>query len=231
MANWTENEEITAAKLNENRGFDSRVRVKKTESQDIPAGDSAYLLFGSEDYDGRSEFDSSVKAGTASATTANHLIDTTLSPFVAGDVGKIVFNKTDTTYAIITVYNSASDVTIDSNIMANGELYRVYDSKFVAEKAGYYLIIASAKWGTTEDQKHYAIYIHLNGDISANTGVVTSKRTAASGAISGLITAVSDIQYLDVGDIIRARVLHTSVANKSISSDSYGTFLAVHRIS
>lgn len=66
-----------------------------------------------------------IKVGTASATTANHLIDATLSPFVAGDVGKKVWNTTDNTYATITTYNSTSDVTLSANIMAKDEGYLI----------------------------------------------------------------------------------------------------------
>jgi len=63
------------------------------------------------------------KTGTATATTALHLIDTTKSQFVAADVGRPIYNSTDKTAAIITVYNSTSDVTLDTDIMTSGEGY------------------------------------------------------------------------------------------------------------
>lgn len=66
------------------------------------------------------------KSGTATLTTTSHLIDTTKNQFVAGDVGKTVYNTTDTTTAKITVVNSSSDVTLDTNIMALGEGYEIY---------------------------------------------------------------------------------------------------------
>jgi len=66
------------------------------------------------------------KSGTATATTANHLIDTTKSQFVAGDVGKTVYNSTDKTTAKVTAYNSESDLTLDTDIMASGESYYLY---------------------------------------------------------------------------------------------------------
>lgn len=64
-----------------------------------------------------------LRNGTATATSAGHLVDATLSPFIAGDVGKTVFNNTDATTATITAYNSASDVTLSSDIMTSGESY------------------------------------------------------------------------------------------------------------
>jgi len=66
------------------------------------------------------------KSGTATATTANHLIDTVNAQFVAGDVGKTVYNSTDKTTAKVTEYNSESDLTLDTDIMASGESYTLY---------------------------------------------------------------------------------------------------------
>jgi len=66
-----------------------------------------------------------VKIGVASATTALHLIDATLSPFLATDVGSTVYNTTDRTSAIITVFTSTSDITLDTDIMTIGEGYSI----------------------------------------------------------------------------------------------------------
>ena len=66
------------------------------------------------------------RSGKATATTADHLIDTVKNQFVAGDVGKIIYNVTDGTTATITDYTSPSDVTLDTDIMAEGESYEIY---------------------------------------------------------------------------------------------------------
>jgi len=66
------------------------------------------------------------KSGQATATTADHLIDTVNAQFVAGDVGKTVYNSTDKTTAKVTAYNSESDLTLDTDIMASGESYYLY---------------------------------------------------------------------------------------------------------
>jgi len=66
------------------------------------------------------------KSGAATATTASHLIDTANAHFVAGDVGKTVYNSTDKTTAKVTEYNSESDLTLDTDIMASGESYTLY---------------------------------------------------------------------------------------------------------
>jgi len=66
------------------------------------------------------------RSGTATALLLNHLVDTTKKQFVAGDVGKTVYNTTDETTAEITVVTSSSDVTLDTDIMAEGEGYKIY---------------------------------------------------------------------------------------------------------
>jgi len=66
------------------------------------------------------------RSGVATATTADHLIDTTKNQFAASDVGKIIYNVTDKTTATITDYTSPSDVTLDADIMADGESYEIY---------------------------------------------------------------------------------------------------------
>ena len=71
-------------------------------------------------------WDVSTKNGQATATTASHLIDTTKSQFIAGDVGRSVHNKTDDTWAEITAYTSSSDLTLSADIFTVNEQYEVF---------------------------------------------------------------------------------------------------------
>jgi len=66
------------------------------------------------------------RSGKATAATLNHLIDTVKNQFVAGDKGKTIYNTTNETTATITDYTSPSDVTLDNDIMAEGEGYEIY---------------------------------------------------------------------------------------------------------
>jgi len=66
------------------------------------------------------------RSGVATALSADHLIDTVKKQFAASDVGKIIYNVTDKTTATITGFNSTSDVTLDTDIMAEGESYEIY---------------------------------------------------------------------------------------------------------
>jgi len=74
------------------------------------------------------------KSGEATATTASHLIDTVNAQFVAGDVGKTVYNSMDGIEAKVTVFNSESDLTLDTDIMASGESYYIYDKDCVSAR-------------------------------------------------------------------------------------------------
>jgi len=67
------------------------------------------------------------RSGKATATSASHLVDTTNSQFVAGDVGKTVYNSTDKTTAKVTAYTSSSDITLDTDIMVSGESYYIFN--------------------------------------------------------------------------------------------------------
>ena len=80
------------------------------------------------------------RTGTATSTTAGSLVDATKSQFVAGDVGKDVYNKTDKTWARITTHTSATTVALSKDIMASGEQYEIYNkgctSKFQINISG-----------------------------------------------------------------------------------------------
>lgn len=71
--------------------------------------------------------------GTASGTTAGSLVDATKSQFVSGDVGKVVFNKTDRTWALIKTVTSTSAVVLSKDIMVSGDSYVVYNKGCTSE--------------------------------------------------------------------------------------------------
>jgi len=67
------------------------------------------------------------RTGSASSTSANNLVDATKSPFVSGDTGKVVYNVTDKTWAVITSYSSATQVGLSKDIFTSGEQYEIYN--------------------------------------------------------------------------------------------------------
>lgn len=71
----------------------------------------------------RSQF---LAQGTASSTTTNKLVDAAAAFTTLLAVGDVVENTTDNTTAKITAIDSATQLTLDNNIMASGEKYRIF---------------------------------------------------------------------------------------------------------
>jgi len=71
----------------------------------------------------RSQF---LAQGTASSTTTNKLVDTSAAFTTLLAVGDVVENTTDNTTAKITAIDSATQLTIDNDIMVSGETYRIF---------------------------------------------------------------------------------------------------------
>ena len=65
---------------------------------------------------------------TDGATTTNKLIDSTQNFTVTVAVGDAVYNSTDTTYALVTNVVSDTELALNSDIMATGEAYTIYNN-------------------------------------------------------------------------------------------------------
>ncbi len=76
----------------------------------------------------RHEFDLESRTGTATSDTADALVDATNSQFVSGDVDKVIYNTADKTWAIVTAYVSATQLTLSKDIMVDGdEDYQIFN--------------------------------------------------------------------------------------------------------
>ncbi len=71
----------------------------------------------------RSQF---LAQGTASSTTTNKLVDASATFTTLLAVGDVVENITDNTTAKITAIDSATQLTLDNDIMSSGEIYRIF---------------------------------------------------------------------------------------------------------
>ena len=60
----------------------------------------------------RFEFNLESRRGTATSTTSDALVDATNTQFLAGDVGKWIYNQTDRAWAEVTAFVSTSQLTI-----------------------------------------------------------------------------------------------------------------------
>ncbi len=78
--------------------------------------------------------------GTATATSANNLVDTTKSQFLSTDPAaeKVVYNPMDETWAtIISAATTLVSVGLSADIFASGEDYRIYNKRCINERQFY----------------------------------------------------------------------------------------------
>jgi len=164
-------------------------------------------------FDTNGEFDSSVKTGTTTGQATNKLIDSNAS-FVAGDLGRNVWNTTDNTYAKVTAVDSSTQLTLDSDIMATGEGYRLYFSTFTANNAGYYLLVGTVRFNSTVmTGGGFHVQIMRNGDKN-DTLAYTAVHSAR---IASLIIGCLGLTYLDVDDYINLAAAHWTDAVTEIT--------------
>lgn len=77
----------------------------------------------------RETFKMESRTGSATSTTTRALVDSTNVQFLSTDVGKVIHNTTDNTWAVVTAYVSTSQLTLSENIMASGEEYEMYNEE------------------------------------------------------------------------------------------------------
>lgn len=103
------------------------------------------------------------------------------------------------------------------------EYDNVTNYRFTATKAGYYLVIAAARFNVGVDQKIYAVRIYRNG---AAGGAYDSRSSSGTGTVTprGI-----DVINLAIDDYIELWVYHNVGADSALVTGSTGTYLVVHR--
>ena len=110
------------------------------------------------------------RTGTATATTASALVDTTNVQFLAADVGKVIYNTTDRTWAEVDSYVSTSQLTLSKDIMVSGEGYAMFHKgcssakEINIEDIDDYMWIEGVEYPTFGSPPNYRNW-ELNGDI------------------------------------------------------------------
>lgn len=167
---------------------------------------------------------------TATATTPDHLIDTTNNPFTDDMLGCEIKNSTGETYAHISVVNSASDVTLTADIFASGETYLLKHAKVIIPIPGLYQLEYRLYIKNTVASQQYNIYI--SKDYTTDLDAF-----AAYTVIAGkYLTLQSTVLYpLTATDIIELRNMPYDAAGDT--SDVWGaanagyTYLKVRLVS
>lgn len=76
----------------------------------------------------RESFKLETRTGKATTDTANALVDATNAQFASTDVDKVIYNIDDRTWAIVTAYVSASQLTLDRDAFPDGnENYEMFN--------------------------------------------------------------------------------------------------------
>ncbi len=88
------------------------------------------------------------RTGTATSTSTDNLVDATNAQFLSTDVGKVVYNSTDKTWAVILTYSSTTTVGISKDIFASGENYSIYNRGCKATNQVYIGDITDYLWVT-----------------------------------------------------------------------------------
>ena len=77
------------------------------------------------------------RTGTATSTSSGNLVDATEAQFLSTDVGKVVYNIDDWTWALIKTYSSTSQVALSKDIFTSGEDYEIYNANCRSSKELY----------------------------------------------------------------------------------------------
>jgi hypothetical protein len=126
--------------------------------------------------------DRAIMRSAATSTTANKLVDTNGDFSNRGiAVGNKITNITDTTYAVVTAIDSATQLSISGDIMTSGEVYTIKDS---------ITVVAGATTSTTanklvDSSENFTNRAVATGDKVRNT---TDNTTAVVTAIDNTTT-------------------------------------------
>lgn len=137
--------------------------VTLSANQTIKLGETkATLAWNTEAFDNQNEFNGTRKTGSADATEANKLHDAD-GGFVAGDVGKTVWNTTDHTYTTVTGFVDDGELDLADDIMADTNGYHLYFSRFTATNAGKYLAVLGVTIQALDDTQYFSLTLQKNG--------------------------------------------------------------------
>jgi len=196
-----------------------------TIQEDITANRWIRVDLDTESYDPGANFDTGLLgSGTATGTTAGHLIDAGYDFAGAGiKVGMRIKNTTDTTYTYITAV-AVGDLTLRDNIFVNGETWEVQAARFIVPVTGYYQINANIAYTSVIADKRYFVVVYKNGAYAIRAELHSSNT-------EDITIALSDILYLTAGDYLELMARQSGANTVDIVNAEYITFMSVHLLS
>ncbi len=148
------------------------------------------------------DFRGNKESGAATATSADHLVDTNATFETNGvAIGDHVHNTTDDTWAAVTAINSQTDLTLDTDIMVDTDVY--YVGSFKTDGGTYELDMSSiipsgatvialvATLANTATKKYIAI--RKKGQANwLNRFVIRSQDSGTDNDINAVLSCASD---------------------------------------
>lgn len=193
------------------------IKIKNATNTPIP--------FNAESSDIQNEMtivtESTATAGTDDAT--KKLFDST-DPFVAGDVGKYVWNYANGGFTTIASFQDTDEVTLTDSIgLDNGEAYGFGYARFTATEPGVYTIAAQSTYTGLSDGKRIIVYIYVNGT------AVSSSQAVIGGASSAGATTLGIIQ-LSATDYVEIWTYHNEGAADDLRNGSQWTYVQIAKV-
>lgn len=114
---------------------------------------------------------------------------------------------------------TSTKIVLDAETFDTGA--NISASRFTATVAGYYEVTGSVSWQLTIDQKYYSSIIYKNGSPNTEQG------TISAGGLNSLVTSVTDVVYLDVGDYVELWAYQSDTNPINVGNTSQATFMTV----
>ena len=204
----------------------SRAKAYVNVEQTTKNGIVTLVNYDAEIFDSQGEFEARNITGTATATTVSKLVDSGATFTTALDpvftlVGATIWNTTDNTYTTITAVDDANTLSLTADIMANGETYKIFRSRFTALVTGYYQVNANIYWKTP---------VSTLGTVTVYKNDATAIATYST-TLGETVMNVSDIVYLTVGDFITVYTQQNSGGDLIIDDTQSRSFISIHKSS
>ncbi len=188
-------------------------------NQIIPTTVLTPVILDAESFDYGTEFNITKVTGTATSTSSGKLVDSNAHFQTDGVLANAyVWNTTDNTYSYVNSVDSETQLTLADNIMASGEGYIVFLSRFTVTTTGLYLIIGSITFLNTEvvADKRVGAYVYKN----RATLIGNSRhQSSVQDYISSQFLATAQ---LTAGDYLTLSAFHTFGSNATV----YATYTA-----
>jgi hypothetical protein len=182
-------------------------------NQLTPASSAIRMLLDGTVFDEFGMFNTDTWAGSATSTSSGKLVDSAAS--FPEDIGMpIVWNRTDNTYTFVTARDSATQLTLDADIMANGEDYVLYHSQYIVKETGIYLIVATATFDTITDGIPIQLLLRVNNGIDAAPSALSSAFAEMVASRTGRTQAsLLSVVSVTAGQGIAIHVQHDDTGN------------------